>query len=145
MRTQLAKQLTLDEGVRAHVYKDHLGFDTIGIGRLVDSRKTGSGLRPVEIQFMFNNDLDDRIDALHRRLPWFMNLDDARRGVLLNMSFQMGVGGLLGFKNTLRMIEAGDYEAAAAGMMNSKWATQTPQRAQRLADQMRTGRWVYKE
>lgn len=143
MRQELKRQLIGDEDKRKHVYQDHLGFWTIGIGRLVDKRKPGSGLRDSEMEFMLNNDIDDRIDQLTRRLPWFQNLDDVRKGVLINMSFQMGVDGLLGFKNTLAMVERGDYEAAAAGMLNSLWARQTPQRAKRMAEQMKTGKWVF--
>lgn len=143
MRSELTRQLRGDEGVKATVYKDHLGYDTIGVGRLVDSRKAGSGLRSHEIDFLLQNDINDRIDQLMRRLPWFQDLDDARKGVLLNMSFQMGVDGLLGFKNTLAMVERGDYAAAAKGMLNSLWAKQTPARAKRMAEQMRSGEWQY--
>lgn len=143
MRHELKRQLTGDEARRKHVYKDHLGYYTIGIGRLVDDRKPGSGLRDSEIDFMLNNDIDERIDELTRRIPWFQNLDDARKGVLLNMSFQMGVDGLLGFKNTLAMVQRGDYEGAARGMLQSLWARQTPARAKRMSEQMRTGEWQY--
>jgi lysozyme len=129
--------------VRSTVYKDHLGYNTIGVGRLVDSRKPGSGLRGHEIDYLLRNDIDERIDALTRRLPWFQDLDDARKGVLLNMSFQMGVDGLLGFKNTLAMVERGDYEGASKGMLNSLWARQTPERAKRMSRQMLTGEWQY--
>lgn len=145
MRTELTRQLKGDEGVKAHAYQDHLGFWTIGIGRLVDARKPGSGLRPQEITFLLNNDIDDRIDQLGRRLPWFLDLDPARQGVLLNMSFQLGVDGLLGFKNTLKLVERGDYAQAADNMLLSKWATQTPERARRMAEQMRSGQWQYAE
>ena len=140
MITELTQQLNRDEGRRKTVYKDHLGYDTIGVGRLVDARK-GGGLRNDEMDYMLRNDINDRVDALTRALPWFQNLDDARKGVLLNMAFQMGTDGLLAFKNTLRFVQLGDYESAADNMLNSKWATQTPERAQRLADQMRTGTW----
>lgn len=143
MKQELTRQLRGDEGVRSTVYKDHLGFDTIGVGRLVDPRKPGAGLRGHEIDYLLRNDIDERIDELTRRLPWWQDLDDARKGVLLNMSFQMGVDGLLGFKNTLAMVKAGDYEGAARGMLNSLWAKQTPERAQRLSEQMRTGQWQY--
>ena len=143
MKQELTRQLRGDEGVKATVYKDHLGYDTIGVGRLVDSRKPGAGLKPHEIDYLLQNDIDERIEALTRRLPWFQNLDDARRGVLLNMSFQMGVDGLLGFKNTLRMVEDADYMGAARNMLLSKWADQTPERANRMAEQMRTGIWQY--
>lgn len=143
MRSELTRQLRGDEGVVAHAYQDHLGFWTIGVGRLIDSRKPGSGLRPEEITFLLNNDIDDRIRELGRRLPWFLNLDPVRQGVLLNMSFQLGVDGLLGFKNTLKLVEQGRYAQAADGMLNSLWAKQTPERAQRLSEQMRTGVWQY--
>jgi lysozyme len=143
MKTELAKQLRADEGERACVYRDSLGLATIGVGRLVDASKPGAGLRPDEITYLLNNDIDNRIDALTRALPWFQNLDDARKGVLLNMAFQMGTDGLLGFKNTLALIRDGKYADAAAAMLTSKWATQTPERAKRLADQMRDGAWRY--
>lgn len=143
MKTELTRQLRGDEGVKEKAYQDHLGFWTIGVGRLIDARKTGSGLRPHEIDYLLRNDIDDRIEALTRRIPWFQDLDDARKGVLLNMSFQLGVDGLLGFKNTLRMVEAGDYAGAARGMLQSLWARQTPARANRMSEQMRTGQWQY--
>lgn len=142
MISELTKQLRADEGVVPHAYQDHLGFWTIGVGRLIDQRK-GGGLRPFEIDYLLRNDIEDRINELTKRLPWFQDLDDARRGVLLNMSFQMGVDGLLGFKNTLEMVRKGDYDKAADGMLNSLWARQTPERAKRLSLQMRTGAWVY--
>jgi lysozyme len=145
MRAELTRQLKGDEGVKPQAYQDHLGFWTIGVGRLVDTRKPGSGLRPEEITFLLNNDIDDRINALGRRLPWFLQLDAARQGVLLNMSFQLGVDGLLGFKNTLRLVERGDYAQAADNMLLSKWAQQTPERARRMAEQMRSGQWHYAE
>ena len=139
----IIRQLTGDEGVRKCVYKDHLGYDTIGIGRLVDSRKPGAGLRTSEIQFMLANDVADRVEQLTARLPWFTRLDEARQGVLLNMSFQLGVDGLLTFKNTLRYIEAGNYDRAAINMRISKWYDQTPARAKRMIEQMTTGVWQY--
>lgn len=138
------RQLRGDEGEKPTVYKDHLGFYTIGVGRLVDPRKRGAGLKSHEIAYLLNNDIDERIDALTRALPWFQNLDDARKGVLLNMSFQMGVDGLLKFERTLALVRDGKYENAAHAMLQSLWAReQTPERAQRMADQMRTGQWQY--
>jgi lysozyme len=145
MKQELENQLRGDEGVRSCVYQDSLGFWTLGVGRLVDSRKTTQGLRPVEISFLLQNDIDDRIESLTRRLPWFQDLDDARRGVLVNMAFQLGTEGLLGFVNTLGMIERGEYPQAADAMMQSKWASQTPARAGRLSQQMRLGVWQYSE
>ena len=143
MTAELTRQLRGDEDVRPCVYKDHLGWDTIACGRLVDSRKPGCGLRPSEIDFMLANDIADRTEALNRLLPWFAVLDPARAGALLNMSFQLGVAGLLGFKNSLEMMRLGQFDAAADNFLRSKWAVQTPARAKRMAEQIRSGVWQY--
>jgi lysozyme len=143
LQENLGKQLTLDEGVEPQVYKDSLGLWTIGIGRLVDPSVPGCGLRPDEIQYLFNNDLEDRLESLFKKLPWMAELDEARQGVLLNMSFQLGVTGLLKFVNTLELIKQKRFTEAATAMLQSKWAKQTPKRAGRLAKQMLTGEWVY--
>lgn len=145
MRAELTRQLRGDEGSRAQVYQDHLGYWTIGVGRLVDARKPGSGLRSAEIDILLANDIEDRIEQLSRRLPFFNELDPARQGVLVNMSFQLGVDGLLGFKNTLAHVKAGRYTLAATNMLMSKWAEQTPSRAARMATQMETGTWQFAE
>ena len=141
MIEKLTEQLRRDEGVKPAAYQDHLGFWTIGVGRLIDSRKPGAGLRPDEIDYLLRNDINDRVSALQRALPWFDRLNDARRGVLVNMAFQLGTAGLLGFKSTLALVERGQYAEAAEQMLKSKWANQTPARAKRLAEQMKTGEW----
>jgi lysozyme len=53
----------------------------------------------------------------------------------------MGTEGLLKFVNTLAYVRYGKYEEAAEGMLASKWARQTPERAARMAEQMRSGQW----
>jgi lysozyme len=140
MKDKLVNQLRRDEGEVLHAYEDHLGFLTIGIGRLIDKRK-GGGISAQEAAYLLNNDIDTRIVELERRIPWFKSLDEARKGVLLNMAFQLGVDGLLAFKNTLKEIQDGNYSKASEMMLLSKWATQTPERAKRLAKQMETGEW----
>ena len=142
MIEKLTAQLRSDEGTKATAYQDHLGFWTIGVGRLIDSRKPGAGLRPDEIDYLLRNDINDRVQALTKALPMlFPKLDEARQGVLVNMAFQLGTSGLLGFKSTLALIAAEKYAEAAEQMLKSKWATQTPARAKRLAEQMKTGEW----
>ena len=141
MIEKLTAQLRRDEGTKATVYKDTLGFDTIGVGRLVDSRKPGAGLRPDEIDYLLRNDIADRVQALTKALPWFLALDEARRGVMINMAFQLGTAGLLEFSHTLGLVRDGKYAEASVQMLKSRWATQTPARAKRLAEQMKTGEW----
>ena len=143
MIPDIVKQLKADEGVRRTAYQDHLGYWTIGVGRLIDASKPGAGLRDTEIEQMLRNDVEDRIAAVGNALPWFYELDEARQGVLINMAFQLGTQGLLGFKTTLDLVKAGKYAEAANQMLKSKWAKQTPDRAARLAKQMMLGKWVF--
>lgn len=132
--------LRKEEGEVLHVYKDSLGFDTIGVGILVDARK-GGGLLPEESTFILQNRIRIMREKLRRRWPWTMKLDEPRLAVLIGMAFQLGVEGLGAFTNTLTNVEAGFYNKAAAGMLRSLWAKQTPARANRMAEQMRTGEW----
>jgi len=137
----IVELLRRDEGEILHAYTDHLGYWTLGVGRLVDKRK-GGGISREESAYLLANDIK-RIEAqLDESLPWWRTLSEPRQAVLVSMAFQMGLAGLLGFRNTLAAIKAGRYEDAAGGMLASKWATQTPQRAARLAKQMRNDVWV---
>ena len=143
MKENLIRSLRGEEGEVLTEYKDHLGYSTIGVGRLIDKRK-GGGITKEESAYLLNNDIDKIVEQLDKRISWWETLDEARRGVLVNMAFQMGVDGLLGFKNTLNMIQSGRYSDAAKGMLSSLWAKQTPARAKRMSEQMRTGVWQFK-
>lgn len=138
--SRLETQLRRDEGEVLSAYQDHLGYWTIGVGRLIDKRK-GGGITREESSYLLGNDIAKRAAGLSSALPWTDGLDEARRGVLLNMAFQMGLQGLLGFRNTLATIQSGNYKLAAQQMLQSLWATQTPERAKRLSDQMADGQW----
>lgn len=141
MIDSLAAQLEREEGRVAHAYQDHLGYWTIGVGHLIDKRK-GGALPDYIVDALLDHDINAKTAEVEAALPWVRTLDEPRRAVLIGMAFQMGLAGLLGFKNTLARVRAGNFEGAASGMLNSKWATQTPARAHRMAEQMRTGQWV---
>jgi lysozyme len=136
----ITEQLKRDEGFKLTAYQDHLGYWTIGVGRLIDIRK-GGGITAEEAEFLLANDIQRRTKDLSISLPWFDELDEVRKGVLVNMAFQLGTNGLLNFKKTLESVRRGHYVAAANEMLQSKWADQTPMRAERLAKQMMTGVW----
>ena len=135
---ELIKELRRDEGVVDHAYQDSLGYWTIGVGRLIDKRKGGK-LTDEEIDYLLMNDVKECVADLDKNLPWWRSLSDARRRVLVNMRFNLGMAGVLGFKNTLKFIETGEYKRAADNMLLSKWAKQVGQRANRLAKMMEQG------
>ena len=137
----LKTQLLREEGAESCAYQDSLGYWTIGVGRLIDSRK-GGGLSNEEIDLLLDNDIKRNYEAVLKALPWMEKLNDARQAVLIGMAFQMGLKGLLQFKLMLGSVEDGQYVEAAAEMVKSRWAMQTPARAYRLASQMETGEWT---
>lgn len=138
---QATNQIKQHEGLVLHAYDDHLGYATIGYGRLIDKRK-GGGITEQEAQYLLNNDIAKVYDSLNQALPFFKSLSEPRQGVLINMAFQLGVAGLLKFKRTLSLIESGDYQGASENMLKSLWAQQTPNRANEMAQQMRDNVWI---
>lgn len=140
LRSQLAKQLKVDEGLRLQAYQDHLGYWTIGYGRLIDDRK-GGGISEEEALYLLGHDIERTLHDITKALPWVRSLTEPRQGVLINMAFQMGIGGLLGFDRTLAAVRDEHYAHAAHLMLQSKWATQTPKRARKMARQLESGEW----
>lgn len=140
MIANITDQLRRDEDEKLSVYRDSLGYWTLGVGRLVDARK-GGGITRAESAYLLANDVGTKSAALDERLPWWRTLSDARQGVLLNMAFQLGIDGLLAFTTTLGLVHTGQFGLAADAMLQSRWAQQTPERAKRLAEQMRSDQW----
>ncbi|MDR2905298.1 MAG: glycoside hydrolase family protein [Helicobacteraceae bacterium] len=94
-----------------------------------------------EGEYLLRTRLESMTAEVFAAAPTLAKLDPARKAVIMNMTYQMGVTGVLGFKSTIRHIQAGEYAKAADCMLASKWAKQTPKRAMRLAAIMRNGRW----
>lgn len=139
MTYDLAHRLVSEEeGRRPHVYQDTEGYWTIGVGCLVDRRK-GDGLCDEAIDVQLEHDLQTarkRAGAL----AGFELCNEVRKAVLVSMCFQLG--SLASWTNFRNALAAGDYEAAAAHGLDSLWAKQTPARAQRQMQMMRSGVWA---
>ena len=131
-----------EEGFEPLPYEDHLGYLTIGHGFLIDPKKPGAGFSEEESLMILRHRLKNRVaPQLDAKIPWWRDLNGPRRAILLSMAWQMGVPGLLRFRNTLAAIREGDYAKGAKGMMASLWARQTPGRAYRHAKVMEHGRF----
>lgn len=137
-REQLLEDLKSDEGFRSSVYLDTEGFQTIGYGFLVDSRK-GGGIPPEVAEFWLQWIVDRMVPSLRRALPWFDTKPEPVQRALCNMAYQMGLSGLLGFRRMLAYIQNDDYEGAYQEALDSQWAIQTPNRARRRAALIRSG------
>ena len=112
---------------------------TIGVGHTGSQVRAGLRWSDAEIDAALAGDIARACAGLDTAFPWWRSLDDARQDVLAQMAFQMGTGGLVKFRTTLAHVQAGRFAEAAEAMGKSAWARQTPARARRLAEQMRTG------
>jgi lysozyme len=138
---QLIERLIADEGEILHAYEDHLGFLTIGVGRLIDKRR-GGGITEEESRYLLRNDIRKRHHQCEQRFEWWHGIDDVRQAVILCMAFQLGVNGVANFKRMIAALRIRDYITASIEMLDSDWARkQTPERAQRMAHIMRSGVW----
>lgn len=131
----LALQLAAHEGLRLRPYRDTVGKLTIGFGRNLDD----VGISKAEARHLLANDIAKVERELAASIPWWRDLSFNRQLVLADMAFNLGIAGLLKFKQTLGAVETGDYIGAAEGMLNSKWAQQVGGRAIRLARMMAEG------
>lgn len=137
MITSLNDQLRRDEGTRLKLYQDTVGKTSIGVGRNLSD----VGISQEEADLLLENDIKAATVALESHFPWAAALDAVRLGALLNMTFNMGIGGVAQFKDMLSKLQAGDYAGASQAMLQSKWADQVGARAQRLAIQIEGGSW----
>lgn len=127
----LEQELTRDEGKKNTMYKDSRGFNTVGIGHLMD----GKPLSDRVVSILFSEDITEAESFLNRNVPWWTNLSAIRQRVLLNMAFNMN-GKLLQFKKALFAMQAEQWKEAAAEMKDSVWYTQVGKRAKRLCYMM---------
>lgn len=148
--TTIVDLIAFEEGWREKPYLCLLGYPTVGFGF-----KIGPKGAPIsQYQFTLPEEAGaawlesiltkTRSEMMRRpRIVAAMNAcDGPRQAVLISMAYQMGVDGLDAFKNTLHSISAGYWVLAAGEMLDSRWARQTPARAKRHAEQMRTGDWA---
>ena len=128
-RARLRAELVRDEGLRLRPYRCSAGALTIGVGRNLDDR----GITRAEALAMLDADIGAACDDLDRRAPWWRGLPAPARRGLANMAFNLGWPRLSGFRSMLAALEAGDWDRAADEALDSRWAAQVGDRAQRVA------------
>lgn len=137
----LLRMLKRQEGVSKFAYEDHLGYITVGVGRCLDP-EMGLGLSDDEINYLLRNDIERCYSELSV-FSWFYDLNQTRQEALVSMLFQLGLTKFLGFKKTLKCIAEGKYEQAAKEMLDSRWAEQTPNRANEISYMIETGQYAH--
>lgn len=124
----LLEDIKQEEGFSGTVYKCTEGFDTVGYGTRMPITKEEAELL-----------LEYRLKGMKAQLTGYLydiDIKDEAWDILFNMSYQIGVKGVLNFKNMIKALKNNDYKEASIQMLDSLWAKQTPNRAKRLSDRM---------
>lgn len=135
MNSRLLEQIKRHEGLRLKPYTDTVGKTTIGHGRNLSD----VGISAAEAQTLLEHDINDAMHALNFYLSWWRELDEVRRIALIDMAYNLGIGGLCTFTKMLAALKDGRFDEAASEAMDSKWARQVGRRARVIADQLRYG------
>lgn len=140
-KESLKEKIKIHEGYRDTIYRDHLGFKTIGFGHKIvheDNFVEGRVYSKEELEKVFDKDFErgwnlmqlfcDENDLRH--------ISDTAKEILCEMIYQMGYSGVGKFKNMIKALKNNDTKTASIEMLDSKWAKQTPNRAKELSDAM---------
>lgn len=145
---QLLEQVKFEEGLRLQKYLCSAGHWTIGYGRNMDADPFFEGNRipnqiaADEAEAILFHDLNHAATVLAAAWHGYELLQGARRDAVIQMCFQLGLDGFLGFKKMRAALLRCDWQAAYAEAMDSKWGKQdSPSRAARVAGQFLSGNY----
>lgn len=117
-----------DEALVLVPYKDTKGNWTVGFG--INLHTTPM---PRKVANLWKTCIIEDIDAsLSKNYSYYNKLSKVRQSVLINMAYQMGIGGLANFKKMHKALMMDDLVTAIDEMMDSKWYREHTNRANRL-------------
>jgi len=139
MYEELKEEIKTCEGYVPKIYKCSEGFDTIFYGHKItpdDDYEHDIEYTKEEGEKVFEEDFKKTVEAAER-LIGSRTINYIAKEVLVNMVYQIGEGGVSKFKNMWSALDREDYGEASFQMLDSLWAKQTPNRANKLAAKMR--------
>ena len=141
---KFTEEIKRDEGVKYEVYLDHLGLPTCGIGHLIKEDdpehglEVGTEIGEERVNELFAKDLETTIDECKKLYYDFDVLPVKAQHIIANMMFNMGRPRLSRFHKMKRAVDNREWEEAATQMLDSRWANQVPNRANRLIQEMKS-------
>ena len=137
---KLLESVKKHEGFRDTVYRDTLNKRTVGYGHLCveDHWEDNKAYDKKYLEEILEKDLQSAINQTHEMCKDLKISDDAKT-IICEMIFQLGGNGVSKFKNMWKALKENppSYSVAASEMLDSRWAKQTPNRAQEMAGHMR--------
>ena len=139
---RLLESVKKHEGYRNKVYLDTLGKRTVGVGHLCveDFWEDDKEYDEKFLMTILEHDLQTAIKGAKDLMAenGCMDIDEQAEELIIEMVFQLGKTGVSKFKNMWKALSGLEYSAAADQMLDSRWAKQTPNRANGMADVMRS-------
>ena len=132
---RVRKTLVRHEGLRLKPYRCTAGKLTIGVGRNLDD----VGITEETAMTMLTEDIKNAISDLRRNFSWFDDMPVIVQEALVNLAFNMGMSTLKQFVGTLGHLERREWDKAASGLLDSRYARQVGKRAEEVADMIRAG------
>ena len=137
---RLLESVKKHEGYRNKVYLDTLGKRTVGVGHLC-VEEFWEDDKEYEEKFLMDileADLQNAIKGAKDLMAenGCIDMDEIAEEIIIEMIFQLGKTGVSKFKNMWKALSGLDYSTAASEMLDSRWAKQTPNRAQAMSAQM---------
>ena len=130
----LLKDIKKHEGFRNRVYKCTQGYDTIGYGFAIKDLEMDEDIA----EEILIRKVEKLIKRVRSKFDWLDSVPPAVQGVLVNMSYQMGLSGVCRFKKALHAMQMFQWKLAATELLDSRWAKQTPNRAKELSNIIRS-------
>ena len=121
------------EGYVGVVYKDSLGIDTIGYGFAIKDLELDEDI----CQIILERKLKALHDMVKIKFTWYIYMPPEIKDVVMEMCYQLGVGGVSKFKKTIAYLQNKQWEEASVEMLDSLWAKQTPNRAKELSNRVK--------
>jgi len=137
---EVKNRIKKHEGFRDTVYLDSLGKATIGYGHLLtedDDFAEGIQYDKSLLENLFDKDFNIAAYNAEQLLEG-IDVCDTAREVIVEMVFQLGIGGVSKFKKMFEALRKKDYNEAAEQMLDSQWRVQTPKRCEELSNLMRS-------
>jgi lysozyme len=136
---KLLESVKKHEGYRNKVYLDTLNKRTVGVGHLCveDFWEDGKEYDEDFLMGILEKDLQSAIDQADDMCSNLTISDDAKI-IIIEMIFQLGGTGVSKFRKMWQALQQDppDYAEASVQMLDSRWAKQTPNRAQEMARHM---------
>ena len=122
---EIRDMLVRHEGIRTYPYYCSENKLTLGIGRNIQQ----NGISEEEAYYLLENDIKRVMSNLDKSFHMWRCFPKKARLVCIDMAFQMGIAGFLGFKKTIALMQLGMWLEASEELLDSRYAVQTPNRA----------------